>query len=108
MALKKILGLRCLVKRAPDFYVIKHSYPAISAVQTNGSIAEWFRTTVGVKQGCVLSPTLSDIFLPRIMSDALEEHHGKVSIDGRTITNLQFDDDIDALAEEEQQLKALV
>ena len=42
------------------------------------------------------------------MSDALEEHDGKVSIGGRNITNLQFADDIDALAEEEQELEALV
>ena len=34
-------------------------------------------------------------------SVALEEHDGKVSIGGRNITNLQFADDIDALAEEE-------
>ena len=42
------------------------------------------------------------------MSDALEEHDGKVSIGGRNITNLRFADDIDALAEEEQELEALV
>ena len=42
------------------------------------------------------------------MSDALEEHDGKVSIGGRNITNLWFADDIDALAEEEQKLEALV
>ena len=41
-------------------------------------------------------------FLERIMSDDLEEHDGKVSIGGRNITNLQFADDIGALAEEEQ------
>ena len=54
------------------------------------------------------SPTLFNIFLERIMSDALEEHDGKVSIGGRNITNLRFADDIDALAEEEQELEALV
>ena len=81
---------------------------ATSAVQMNGSIGEWFRTTVGVRQGCLLSPTLFNIFLERIMSDALEEHDGKVSIGGRNITNLRFADDIDALAEEEQELEALV
>ena len=81
---------------------------ATSAVQMNGSIEEWFRTTVGVRQGCLLSPTLFNIFLKRIMSDALEEHDGKVSIGGRNITNLRFADDIDALAEEEQELEALV
>ena len=42
------------------------------------------------------------------MSDALEEHDGKVSIGGRNITNLRFVDDIHALAEEEQELEALV
>ena len=56
----------------------------------------------------MLSPTLFNIFLERIMSDALEEHDGKVSIGGRIITNLRLADDIDALAEEEQELEALV
>ena len=43
-----------------------------------------------------------------MISDALEEHDGKVSIGGRNITNLRFADDKDALAEEEQELEALV
>ena len=83
---------------------------ATSAVQMNGSIGEWFRTTVRVRQGCLLSPTLFNIFLERTMSDALEEHDGKVSIGGRNITNLWFANGIDALAEEEeeQELEALV
>ena len=74
----------------------------------NGSTGEWFRTTVGFGQGCLLSPTLFNIFLERIISDALGEHDGKVSIDGRTITNLRFSDDIDALAEEEEQQEARI
>ena len=58
---------------------------ATSAVYYNGSVGEWFRTTVGVRQGCLLSPTLFNIFLERIMTDALENHEGSVSIGGRTI-----------------------
>ena len=41
------------------------------------------------------------------MPNALEEHDGKVSKGGRNITN-QFADDIDVLAEEEQELEALI
>ena len=68
---------------------------AISAVVFNSSMGDWFRTTVGVRQGCLLSPRLFNIFLERIMTDALEDHEGTVSIGGRTITNLRFPDDID-------------
>ena len=81
---------------------------ATSAVQMNGSIGEWFRTIAGVRQGCLLSPTLFNIFLEQIMADSLEEHDGKVSIGRRNITNLRFADAIDALAEEGQELDALV
>ena len=54
-----------------------------------------------------LDPPSSTFFLERIEADALEEHDGKISISGRTVANLRFVDDIDALAEEEQELEAL-
>ena len=40
-------------------------------------------------------------FFERIMSDALEEHDGKVIKGARNTTNPRFANDIDALAEEE-------
>ena len=71
--------------------VIKNLYNKVtSAVLFNSSIGDWFRTTVGIRQGCLLSPTLFNIFLERIMTDALEDHAGTVSIGGRTSTNLRF------------------
>ena len=72
---------------------------ATSAVYLNNSIGDWFRTTVGVRQGCVLSPTLFNIFLERIMTDALNDHEGTVSTGGRNITNLRFADDMQINAE---------
>ena len=42
------------------------------------------------------------------MTDALEDHEGSVIIGGRTITNLRFADDIDALAGKEEELVKLV
>ena len=74
--------------------VIKNLYSkATSAVLFNTSIGDWFRTTVGVRQGFLLSPILFNVFLEWIMTDALEDHEGTVSIGGRTITNLNFADD---------------
>ena len=46
------------------------------------------------------------MFLEQIISDALEEHDDKVSKGGRNITNLRFSCDIDALAEEDQELRS--
>ena len=42
------------------------------------------------------------------MADALEDYEGTVSIGGRTITKLRFDDDIDGLAGQERELVKLV
>ena len=89
--------------------IIKNLYnKAASAVLFNGSIGDWFRTTVGVRQGCLLSPTFFNIFLERIMTDALENHEGTVSIGGRTITNLRFAHDINGLAGDEEELANLI
>ena len=81
---------------------------ATSAIQMKSSTGEWFRTLVGIRQGCLLSPTLFNIILERIITDALQEHDGKVSIGGRNITNLRFADETGAQAEEEQELEDLV
>ena len=76
---------------------------ATSAILFNSSIEDWFQTTVGVWQGCLLSPILFNIFLERIMTDTLEDHEGTVSIGDKTITNRCFADDIDGLAWEEEE-----
>ena len=85
--------------------VIKHLYDkASSAVLFNSSIGDWFRTILGVLQGCLLSPTFFNIFLEMILPDALEDHGGTVSIGGRIITNFRFADVINLLAGKEEEL----
>ena len=49
-----------------------------------------------------------NIFLVRIMTYAVEDHEGTVSIGGRTTTNLRFADDINGLAGEEEEVAKLV
>ena len=76
---------------------------AISAVLFNSSIRDWFRTTAGVRQGCLLSPTLFNIFPEKDHDRRLRRSRRTVSIGGRTITN-----DSDGLAGEEEELVKLV
>ena len=78
-----------------------------SAVLFNGNTGEWLRTTIGVRQGCLLSPTLFNIFLERIMCEALDDYVGSVSIGGRLITNPRFADDTVVNAEEEEEAGVL-
>ena len=61
---------------------------ASSAVINNERLGEWFTTSTGVRQGCLLYPILFNIFLERQMTDALDYHAGTISIGGRFITNL--------------------
>ena len=45
----------------------------VSVVFFNGyTHGEWFEITVAVRQGCVLSSSLFNIFIDKIMTDALD------------------------------------
>ena len=56
---------------------------------------ERFHTSVGVHQGCLFSPTLVNIFLEDILTQALDNNNGTISNGGANITNHRFSDGID-------------
>jgi len=72
---------------------------AVSAVRVGADISDWFRQTVGVRQGCVLSPDLFNLFLEHVLGEALEAYRGGALINGRRVSNLCFADDIDLMGE---------
>ena len=80
---------------------------ATSAVLLNNQIGDFFHTTVGVRQGCLLSPVLFNIFLERIMLTTLQDHHTSITINGRPICNLRFADDIDLMGGSNSELQEL-
>ena len=80
---------------------------ASSAVLLNSDIGEYFKTTVGVRQGCLLSPVLFNIFLEKIMRETLHNFDSTISIGGRTLSNLRFADDIDLMGGSESELQDL-
>ena len=58
-------------------------------------------------QGCILSPTLCNLYLKRIKIDELNNYgfDGGISCGGLKITNLQFAGDIDSLGESRPELQ---
>ena len=89
--------------------VIQNLYEkAISAIYYVGKVGELLTTRTGVRQGCILSPTLFNIMLEQIMNEAILDHKGTVSIGGRVITNLRFTDYIDGLAGSDHELVNLM
>lgn len=65
-------------------FLIKQLYQQNEAfVRIDGSISKQFRTAKGVRQGCVLSPLLFNIYGEWVMRKATENWEGGVSIGGK-------------------------
>ena len=80
---------------------------ASSAVLLGSQVGDYFKTPVGVRQGCLLSPVLFNLFLENIMRETLDDFAPSVTIGGRPLCNLRFADDIDLIAGSNQELQDL-
>src|SRR6218665_366054 len=76
-------------------------------VKVAGTMSTEFRIRRGVRQGCVLSPTLFNIVAEMVMRETLEGYEGGVQIGGRRITNLRYADDIILKANTVEELQTL-
>ena len=74
-----------------------------ATVRTGYRTTDWFQTRKGVRQGCILSPCLFNLYAEYIMRNAgLEETLAGIKIAGRNINNLRYADDITLKAESEE------
>ena len=56
---------------------------------------DWFQIGKGVRQGCILSPCLFNLYAEYIMGNAwLDEAQAGIEIAGRNINNLRYTNDI--------------
>ena len=70
---------------------------------------DWFQIGKGVRQGCILSPCLFNLYAEYIMRNAgLEEAQAGIKIARRNINNLRYADDTTLMAESEEELKSLL
>ena len=76
---------------------------------TGEHFSDWFKSSVGVRQGCILSPTLFNLFLERIMTEATEDLNAEagISCGGVRVTNLRFADGIDLVGKSQRELQEL-
>ena len=70
---------------------------------------DWVQIGKGVRQGCILSPCLFNVYAEYIMRNAgLDEAQAGIKIARKNINNLRYADDSTLMAEGEEELKSLL
>ena len=93
--------LTCLLR---NLYVDQEA-----TVRTGHGTTDWFQIGKGVRQGCILSPCLFNLYAEYITINAgLKEAQAGIKIAGRNINNLRYADDTTLMAESEEELKNLL
>ncbi|KAF7247849.1 Retrovirus-related Pol polyprotein from type-2 retrotransposable element R2DM [Varanus komodoensis] len=80
-----------------------------ATVRTGHGTTDWFKIEKGVRQGCILSPCLFNLYAEHIMRKAgLDESPGGIKIAGRNINNLRYANNTTLMPESEEELKRLL
>uniref|UniRef100_A0AC11DF06 Uncharacterized protein n=3 Tax=Ovis aries TaxID=9940 RepID=A0AC11DF06_SHEEP len=80
-----------------------------ATVRTGHGTTDWFQIGKGVRQGCVLSPCLFNLYAEYIMRNAgLEEAQPGIKTAGRNISNFRYAYDSTLMAESEEELKSFL
>ena len=80
-----------------------------ATVRTEHGTRDWFQTGQGVRQGCILSSCLFNLYAEYIMRNTgLEVAQAGIKIARRYINNLRYADDTTLMAESGEELKSLL
>ena len=78
-------------------------------VRTGHQKTDWFQIRKGVRQGCILSPCLFNLYAEYIIWNArLDEAEAGIKTARRNISNLKYADDTTLMAEREEELKSFL
>ena len=93
--------LTCLLR---NLYAVQEA-----RIRARHGTMDWFQIGKGVRQGCILSPCLFNLYAEYIMRNSgLEETQAGIKIARRNINKLRYADDTTLLAESEEELKSLL
>ena len=80
-----------------------------ATVRTGHGTTDWFKIWKGVRQGCISSPCLFNLYAEYIMQNARpDESQPGIKTVGRNINNLRYGDDTTLMAESGEELKSLL
>ena len=80
-----------------------------ATVRTGHGTTDWFRIGKGVRQGCILSPCLLNLYAEYVIRSAgLDEAQAGIKTARRNINNLRYADDTALMAESGEELKSLL
>ena len=80
-----------------------------ATVRTLHGTIDWFKIGKGVRQSCILSHCLFNLYAEYIMGDArLDKVQAGIKIAGTSIDNLKYADDTTLVEESEEKLKRLL
>ncbi|KAF7245916.1 Sodium-dependent lysophosphatidylcholine symporter 1-B [Varanus komodoensis] len=97
--------------------MVRHSFLLLAldragqeaTVRTGHGTTDWFKIEKGVRQGCILSPCLFNLYAEHIMRKVgLDASPVGIKIAGRNIKNLRYADDTTLMAESEEEIKSLL
>ena len=95
----------------PDYLtcLLRNLYAGQGATfRTGHGTTDWFQIGKGVRQGCILSPCLFNLYAEYIMQNArLDEVQAEIKIARRNI-NLRYAGDITLMAESEEEANSLL
>ena len=82
-------------------YLVRNLYAGQEAtVRTGHGTTDWFQIGKGVRQSCILSPCLFNLYAEYIMRNAgLDEAQAGIKTAGRNISNLRYTDNTTLMAE---------
>jgi hypothetical protein len=79
-----------------------------AAIRVEGQETETVNICRGVRQGCILSPTLFNIYADDIIKKALHDAESGIRVNGKNINNIRYADDTVLFADSMEDLKNLV
>ena len=96
----------------PDHLIclLRNLYAGQEATVRNGyGTTDWFQIGKGIRQNCILSPCLFNLYAEYIMQSAgMDEVQPRIRIARRNMNNLRYAGDTTLMAEREEKLKSLL